>query len=158
MLGSLPHRRRDLLQVLHLLEKIKRQNAGEEDLPPIAIAPLPTSESLEKPKKAKPSAQEELTEDGFLDLEGADEDAEGFLLDENVALEDEADEVEEEYEDDEVDEDEDDDDYDEDAPADAIDAYLGGQPCLTILESRARQRHCKKCMGLCSSALGSQSI
>ena len=56
------------------------------------------------------------------------------MLDENVALEDEADEVEEEYEDDEVDEDEDDDDYDEDAPADAIDAYLGGQPCLTILE------------------------
>ena len=125
-----------------MLERIKRQNAGEEDLPPIAFATLPTSQSPENPKKAKLSPQEELTEDGFLDLEGGEEEAEGFLDDQDLTvednaiekdgdeeldIEDEVDEIgeEDEYESDEVDDDDDDDD-DNDEAVDVIDAYLGG--------------------------------
>lgn len=122
-----------LLQVLHLLERIKRQNAGEEDLPPIAMPPLTKQQADGGPLKPRPSREELLTEDGFLDLGNGDELEEGFLpqIDADYGAE-EGDEVLE----DEILEDEllEDDLASSDARVDVIDAFLGGLLLALILQ------------------------
>lgn len=123
-------------QVLHLLEKIKRQNAGEEELPPIAFASLPGNQENEGLKRPRKSSQEELTEDGFLDLnEGAEvNDPEGFLSDSELARMEREANIEETPEEDEDEDEEDDIDEEEldmeDPTADVIDSYLAGMDLL----------------------------
>lgn len=104
-----------------LLERIKRQNAGEEDLPPIAMPPLRKSQAPETPRSAKPSREEELTEDGFLDLDNGDE---GFLLEEDAELEEDDSTFDAELEDD---------DFQAGAGGtDVIDEFLGGMAAVAL--------------------------
>ena len=97
-------------QVLRLLEKIKRQDRGEEEMPPVTLPPLPQDERAERlerlaneAKAAK--ARKQDANDGFLDLHTA-HGSEGFLDEDDSA------------------EDENDDDFD------VVDAYLGKIPNL----------------------------
>lgn len=91
-------------EVLALLDRIKRQDAGEIEPPPLALR------TPEPAKKLEAAGREEATEDGFLDLEGGDDEGEGFLQGD--------------YDADDYDFD---DDEDEDRTADVINAYLSGR-------------------------------
>ena len=101
------------LQVLELLARIKRQDAGIEEMPPVS---LPSLEGGGTDGEGATAAgrQDDSSEDGFLDLNATDE---GFL---DGDLEDDFDDEDFEYE---VEEDEDD---DEDRTDEVVDAYLSG--------------------------------
>lgn len=78
-----------LSQVLRLLEKIKRQDRGEEEMPPVTLPPLPQDERAERKRendsiKAQRKGDKEKAEDGFLNFEGIDSD-EGFLKDDELS-------------------------------------------------------------------------
>jgi len=93
------------VQVLALLDRIKRQDAGDIEPPPLALRTPETA------GKRDAGGREEGTEDGFLDLEGGDNEGEGFLAGDYYA---------EDYDFD--------DDENEDRTADVINAYLSGTP------------------------------
>lgn len=67
-----------LLQVLALLEQIKRQNAGEEDMPPVVLPDGSYGRNSAAPAGSSGRDGED-EEDGFLDLE--DDEEGGFLVD-----------------------------------------------------------------------------
>jgi ribosome-binding factor A len=91
-------------EVLALLDRIKRQDAGEIEPPPLAVRGV--DEASGKPRAG--TKKDENTEDGFLDLEGGDDDKEGFLTGD--------------YDADDYDYDE-----DEDRTSAVISAYLSGR-------------------------------
>ena len=102
------------MQVLRLLEKIKRQERGEEEMPPITLPPLPQDERAERLQQLanmKDAAKaRKKDDDGFLEFDPSD-DAEGFL--------------------DEDDDDDEDDESGSDEEFDVVSAYLGSDLALT---------------------------
>ena len=99
------------------------------------MPPLRKSQGLEGPRKSRPSREDELTEDGFLDLDGSEEAEEGFLLRDEAIHDGEAlaggSLIEEDSLLDEDDIEEDDEEYEE-ASGDVIDQYLGGMPFVSL--------------------------
>lgn len=142
------------LQVLALLEKIKRQDAGDEELPPIAMPPLRGAPQEKVTKRPRVAKAEDAAEDGFLNLEEGDisegflqdmeetlekgDINEGFLQDMEEALENYKGEQEQDDKaksnkqdakddvDEDSDEDEEDEDEEEDTTADVINSYIAG--------------------------------
>ena len=95
------------LQVLALLQKIKRQDAGEEAMPPVTLPSLPEGEPAGasgrgKGKKGKLNSKKasqpdiDAAADGFMDLEDDDWFEDDFLDDED---EDEDEEEDEDFDD-----------------------------------------------------------
>ena len=112
--------------MLELLARIKRQDAGIEEMPPVSLPRLDGGGTDGEGGATVGGRQDDSSEDGFLDLNATDE---GFL---DEDLEDDFDKEDFEYE-------VEDDDDDEDRTDQVVDAYLSGG----TLECAPKEHDCR---------------